>query len=171
MTSCAYQTPGLRSHRKNAPARARKYSIAGPILPDCHKLKYFLLLAEVLAPILLATGANAQHHQLARISATQHQLLAAAILRHYRQQNHHRRHQESGGEVSIRNQRENQRQLASGIARQGEHQQRRAESLGLSIRNRLAWFERLKAQNQFFIFIIDKMGLIVGCNYPQNAIN
>ena len=143
MITLADQCADPCSHRRNAPARARKYSIAGPILPDCHKLKYFLLLAEVLAPILSVTGVNAQRYQLARISATQHRLLAPTILHNYRQQNHHRKRQESGGEVGIRNQRENQRQLASGITRHGKHQQRRAESLGLSIRNRLARFERL----------------------------
>ena len=148
----------------SARARARKYSTTGQITADCHTLKYIELLAQILAAILSATGANvkpqqlpqnlhaiasttgskAQRHQLARISATQHQLLSPAILHHYRQQNHHRQHQESRGRVGVGNQRENQQQLASGITRQCRHQQRRAESLGLSIRNRLARFERLK---------------------------
>lgn len=39
MITLADQCADPCSHRKNAPARARKYSIAGPILPDCHKLK------------------------------------------------------------------------------------------------------------------------------------
>lgn len=140
MTSCADQWAGPVPIEGNAQAHARKYCIAGPILPDCHKLKYLVLLAQILAAILSPTGANAQHQQLATIGTTQHQLLDPAILHNYRQQNHHRQHQESGGEVSIGNQRENQQQLASGIARQGKHQQRRAESFGLSISNCLARF-------------------------------
>ena len=39
MTSCADQCADARLHRKNADARARKYSITGTILQDCHKLK------------------------------------------------------------------------------------------------------------------------------------
>ena len=144
MITLADQWSDPTSIEGSAQAHARKYGTKGRITADCHTLKYIALLAQILAAILSPTGANTQRHQLARISATQHQLLAPTILHHYRQQNHHRQHQESGGEVSIRNQRENWQQLASGITRRGKHQQRRAESLGLSIRNRLARFERLK---------------------------
>lgn len=145
MTSCADQCADPCSHRKNTHAHARAYGIAAQILPSCHKLKYLVLLAQILAAILSATGTNAQHRQLAGISATEHLLLALTILRNYRQQNHHGQHQEPRRAVSIRNQRENHWQLAPRIAQQGKHQQPRAESPGIGIRNRLARFEMLKS--------------------------
>ena len=48
MTSCADQST----------RRARAYGMAGSILPDCHKLKYCHLVAQILARLLLPTGAR-----------------------------------------------------------------------------------------------------------------
>jgi hypothetical protein len=62
MTSCADQSPGLGSHGKNAHVHARKYGMTGQIRPDCHKLKYFLLLAQMLAVILSPTGTTSGQH-------------------------------------------------------------------------------------------------------------
>lgn len=66
MTSCADQWAGSAPIEGNAHAHARKYSTAGLILPDCHKLKYLLLLAQILAAILSATGVRSSAHLLPR---------------------------------------------------------------------------------------------------------
>ena len=56
MTSQAYQCI----------ARARAYSMTALIRPDCHKLQYCHLLAQILAQILSPTGARSSHHLPAR---------------------------------------------------------------------------------------------------------
>lgn len=91
MTSCANQWPGAGSHRRQrVRTRARAYGMAGSIPPDCHKLKYCHLVAQILARLASPAGVRSSAHLLPR---NRHAIASAtgATSRHHlaREGRHH----------------------------------------------------------------------------------